>query len=237
MFGFGKTNQPTPQQKTTQQPAQDPQGNGPAKPEPTGLDKFAKLLDNKDSKGTGQAQQKQRTDVNSLFKDQNFLGGLRTNFRQQVNSSISDEVRQKLANGDPEALMELMSSVAESAYVQALQHGASLNGLVLGEQLEDFSQNTESLVGKKLQDQQYISAIPQLQNPIVQLGVQAFMDKVREQNPTITPDEMKAQMNEYISELGKDLGVIQQPDAPKDDLTKGVDWFAELGMEPPPSQS
>lgn len=103
--------------------------------------------------------------------------------------------------------MELMSSVAESAYVQALQHGASLNGLVLGEQLEDFSQNTESLVGKKLQDQQYISAIPQLQNPIVQLGVQAFMDKVREQNPTITPDEMKAQMNEYISELGKDLGL------------------------------
>lgn len=234
---FGNQNpaqNPAPKPASKQEAAQDPQQNTPnSNPEPTGLDKFAALIQN-ENKGDGQGQQRQRTNVQELFKNEQFMQGLRSNLRNSLSSAISEDTKAKLAENDPSAFILAIQEVAEASYMQALQHGASLQDLVLNEKLEDVQSNTESLVGKRLQEQQYLSAIPQLQNPIVQLGVQSFMDKVREQNPTITPDELKSQLNEYISELGTELGAIQKPEDPKQDVDNGVDWLQELGMEPPP---
>lgn len=217
---------------------QGSQGSNQQDP-PKGLDRFAHLLqnaNNKDGDGKQGQNQRQPTNVPELFKNQEFLQGLRGNLRQNINSSISAETRQKLQSGDPEALMSLVSEVAEASYLQALQHGASLQNLVMDEKLEDFSSKTNSLVDSKFQNQEFTQAIPQLKNPIVQLGVEAFMSKVREQNPTISPEDMKAQVTDYLSELGKDFGIGKEPEPSKSDTDQGIDWLAELGMEPPPQQ-
>lgn len=225
-----QNNQNTQNNQQQQQP-------DPPQPAPTGLDKFASLVDNANNPQNA-GEKKAPLNVNELFQNPQFLSGLKSNLRTSLQSSVSPETRQKLESNDPDALLSLVTDVAEASYMQALQHSASLQNLAMDERFTEFSSNTENLVGKRIQDQQYYSAIPQLQNPIVQLGIQSFVDKVREQNPTITPDEMKSQINEYVSALGKDLGAIEEPESEEQrKAEQGIDWFQELGMEPPPQQT
>lgn len=243
MFGFGKSTQQPAQQSSTQQKPnqqqQDPNSNNQQQQEPkTGLDRFAHLLDNASNKGDGKdpANPKQPTNVGELFKDDNFTKGLRTNLRSNIMNSISQETKALMEANDPQAMQSMMADIAEASYMQALQHSASLQNLVLDEKLEGVNSSTSQLVDSKLQNQEFTQAIPQLKNPIVQLGVEAFMGKVREQNPTISAEDMKAQVTEYVSELGMslnpELGASKQ--APVKDVDNGIDWFEELGIEAPP---
>lgn len=243
----GNQQQPGNQQNAGNgnQPGVDPNSNsgGQQNPPPEGLDKFAHLLDNasnKDGEGGDPNSQKQPTNVPELFKDENFTKGLRTNLRQSLNTAISPETKALMEANDPNAMMSMMQDIAEASYMQALQHASSLNGIVLNEKMEGLNVETSNLVDSKLQSQEFTQAIPQLKNPIVKLGVEAFMDKVREQNPTISPEDMKAQITEYVGELGKDLGAVPQGSSnqePESDVDKGIDWFEELGIQPPPDNS
>lgn len=224
MFGFGKQQQ----QQQVKDPNQDP-GKVP-EPSPTGLDKFSHLIDNaKNADDQGNAPS--RTDVKALFKDQQFLQGLTSNFRNSMAASISPETKQKLENNDPDAMQSMIIDIAQASYMQSLEHSASLQDLVLGEVAQDISTNTDNLVNNKIKDYQYSSSIPQLNNPIIQLGVQAFTSKLREQNPDISPDELKSQIGDYLQEMSKSFNGDPEADTKGDSKDEGIDWIADLGLE------
>jgi hypothetical protein len=244
MWPFNNTNQQQPTQQPTQQPIQQQQSaqQQPPKPEPKGLDKFAHLLDNATQQGQqGQAQKQKPIQVTELFKNEQFVGNLRQNIRSNLTQALTPELRQKMASNDPEAMLEVFTALGEAAYLQSLEHSTSLQNLALSSKMEEFQDSTSRTVDTKLQKHQLTSAMPQLNNPIVQLGVQAFMDKVLEQNPATSPDEMKAQVTEYLQELSKDFGVgsTEDQDNQANDTDQGIDWFKELGIpsgdETPPT--
>lgn len=245
MWPFPNNQQQQASQPNTQgqqQQGQQPDPNAQQQQEPkTGLDKFSHLLDNASNTGGEGAAgaAKQPTNIGELFKDTKFTDGLRSNLRSNVMNSITPETRELMENNDPQAMMSMMADIAEASYMQALQHSASLQNLVMDEKVEGINTQTSQLVDDRLQSQEFNQAIPQLKNPIVQLGVEAFMGKVREQNPTITAQEMKDQVTEYVSELGTTLGVEGQPASqePASDTDKGIDWFEELGIETPAENS
>ena len=233
------------QQQQQQQQQQQP-NNQKSEPKndsnnesPKGLDKFAHLLQNQQQDGDKANTPQQPFDAQALFKNKEFIGNLRSNIRQSIPSSISPETKAKIEANDPDAMVSMMSDIAESMYLKALEHSTSLQNLALDDKLKGFSDQTSNLVDNKLSKSQLESAIPQLKNPIARLGIEAFIEKAREQNPTASPEDINSQVKEYLSELGKDFGLSGSDDKEPEgnDVNKGIDWFEELGIQQPTKNS
>lgn len=229
MFGFGKQ-QP---QKKQQQVNNDADNKGDKDTPKTGVDKFAFLLENSNQANDDSQQPAKPLNIKELFANEEFTGSLRQHARTSALKSLSDEVKQGIADGNPESLIEALSSMAEAIYMQAIQDTSNLQSAVLDQRLVSVKDETSDAVKSGLREHQINQAIPQLNNPILRLGVQSFMDKLQEQDPSMSPDDMRTQVNDYLATLGKEFGVMPDADKPASDTEAGVDWFSELGIEPP----
>jgi len=228
MFGFKKQDDNKPNAEQQQQDTNKPQD------EPkTGVDKFAFLLENNDQAKNEDKGKAQPINPKELFANKEFTDSLRQNARANALSSLSDEVKQGIVDGNPESLIEALGSMSEAIYMQAIQDTSNLQSVVLDQKLDTVKDDAQATVNSGLREHQITQAIPQLKNPILRLGVQSFMDKLQEQDPTMSPEDMKEQVGEYLSTLGKEFGVVAEDVPEESDTDQGVDWMEELGLTEP----
>lgn len=230
-FGFNKkTDQQQTQQAQQGQGEQqaDPNQQQPQKKEPEGLDKFATLFQNNENTGNNESadQKKEPINIQELLKDQDFASKLLGNFRSNLQSAISPETKQLMEAGDPNAMQAMMTDMMSAAYLQSLEHSTTLQNLALEDRLNAVTDTTDKVVDSKLQQFQLNQAIPQMNNPIMKMGIEGLVSKLQEQNPTMSPQEVNAQVQEYVSLMNKEFNpdtTQQQNDADSDQ--DNVDWI------------
>lgn len=221
-------------------PATPPAQATPPAPaqEPTGLAKFASLVQNNTNSGDGDpAAPKQPLNVPGLFQDETFVKSLQSNIRASIQQGITQETREKLAANDPQALLSVIQDTATAAYMQALQHSAHLQGMSMEDQLEQFSGRIEDQTNQAIGQHALVQQMPQLNNPVVQLGVNAVIESIRSQNPQATPQDIQTQVTEYLGELGKAFGAVPSEDPQQVENPDGqpadFDWLKDLGIDDP----
>ena len=220
----------------------NPNPNDPnnTKPEPQGLDKFLALVQTQQKPGDpNNPQVKQPLNITELFSNPEFTKTLQENMRGQFKVSISQETQDKIAANDPTALMDLVQDAMTSAYMTSMQHSAHLQNLAMTDQLDAFGNKVDQNTQQAISQHSLVQQIPQLKNPVVQLGVESVIQRMREQNPTATPEDLQKQITEYITELGKAFGAIptedpNNPSVAADGLPQDFNWLNELGLELPP---
>lgn len=226
MFGFSKKTQEQQKPQQPQQEQQPSQNEQQAQqPEPQGLDKFASLVQN-NNVDTKDGEKPQPLDIQAVFKDPEFIAKAQAGLRNNLQNAISDQTKQLMENNDPAAMQSMMMDMASAVYMQSLEHSASLQDLTLKEKLDAFSSTTDQVVDSKLQQSDLQQAIPQMQNPILRLGIEGVINQIQAQNPTMTPQEVNGQVQEYFGLLNQELNPDTEAQAKaEEEQAAEVDWI------------
>jgi hypothetical protein len=225
MFGFGEEAKPT-----AEVPATPAAPETPAAPveEPKGLDKWAGLLDNdKTDEKLGEAEKPTTIfNPNEILADEEAVTALLS--KTDFTSNISPETQQKLADGAPDAMLALNNDIGKQVYLQAMRHTTALVDRQMNERFAAQEGVTSSKINSSINDKDLAKLLPEITNPIIALGVQPFIDKLRAQNPSMSTADVAAQTKEYLGDLNNKLNA-PPPDPKKDEE---VDWMEGLDFNP-----
>lgn len=220
MFGNGQQSQPQQQQPgptgsmnfqavpngadsphnrgaTLPQGTESPQDNSPPKPiDP--MERFSKIWDNPASTEAAPSYSLDDKTLGEVASSQDFMKG------------INPELMQKATNGDIGALMQMMNEVSRNSYKASLQHGGKLNeGFVQAR--EKFSeQGFSKKVGREL-TVNALTGTPNFQNPVVRKQLIQIAERIQQQNPDASPEEIAQQSRDYITELGNAINPQAKP--------------------------
>lgn len=228
LFSFGKST-PTPEPTPTPAapapaatPTPTPEGNPPE-----GLDKWAKLFDNKEGEGDPSTDEFTPFDPLATLQDDEAVNALlsKVDFR----NSISEATQQKLANDDPNAMLDVINDVTKAAYLTALRHNQSMTQRVLQDQNRSFDKNVSSKISQSISDKELERALPEISNPVVAAGVKPFIQQLKSQNPNIAPETIVAEVRGYLQELNLAVNPTSKHKA-SGSQDEGTDWLDELGL-------
>lgn len=187
-------------------PAPTPQSNTPAAPAPAPAPSIESLLfDPVPATNTPAAQQpnqqQQNQQPNSPTEVEIVPGTTATQLMQKLGSvnfaqNIPPEMMQKALSGDQQAFSQILNGVAQLAAGIAVQQSTVFtNGLI-----DNRFNNVDSLVSTKVNDSGFnaVLADPQFSNPFIQPLAADFVKRMRERDPTITPEQVRTALPKLI---------------------------------------
>ncbi len=228
LFNFGKS-EPTPKPQTPVEQAPSQQtATPPADEAKTGLDKWADLFDNKGDTEDKSGEEYTPFDPLATLQDEEAVNALlsKVDFR----SSISEATQQKLANDDPNAMLDVINDVTKAAYLTALRHNQSMTQRVLQDQTKSFDKSVSSKISQSISDKELERALPEISNPVVAAGVKPFIQQLRQQNPNMSPETIVAEVRGYLQELNLAVNPSSNPKGQRGAQDEGNDWLSDLGL-------
>ncbi len=199
----------------------------------TGLDRLQNLLDNKpEDKNSGNGtDNKDNTPFSpvALLNDAEALAGITDAI--DFSASISPETQAKLADGSADAIQSLAQDMGKTAYQAALKHSSLLIENTIDDRLSRLEASTADQIKSSLTNHEIHKELPAQSNPMVQMAVSGFQQKLMQQNPTFTPDQVAKETRNYVEslaqvfnpDLGKNKDTANKASAP-------TDWADELGI-------
>lgn len=140
-------------------------------------------------------------------KDMNFMRG------------ISEETLAQVQQGDTNALLAIIQTVARNSYESAMLDGTSLAGQYAGVRSDYAAQQAaKGIRGQVIESQVDVESL----SPAAQGMFRQIAGKVAERNPTANAKEVQAQATAILQQMAQEFnfqGQQQQRDAPVED-----DW-------------
>ena len=140
-------------------------------------------------------------------KDMNFMRG------------ISEDTLAKVQQGDTNALLAIIQTVARNSYESAMLDGTSLAGQYAGVRSDYAAQQAaKGIRGQVIESQVDVESL----SPAAQGMFRQIAGKVAERNPTANAKEVQAQATAILQQMAQEFnfqGQQQQRDAPVED-----DW-------------
>ena len=201
----------------------------PNTPEPEGLDKWAKLAENKSSENNPSDSPKEVFDPVAILKDPESLDRISDSL--DFTQSISAETQEKLANNAPDAMLSLVNDVGKAAYLQAIQHSSALSQQHVDDRFTQQRGQTKEDIQSGLGNYELEQALPEIKNPIIQLGIKSFVSELRAQTPNISGKDIATNVRGYLS----DMHTALSPESSSSDGNKSIeeiDWLTEMGYPP-----
>lgn len=110
--------------------------------------------------------------------------------------TIPPELMTNALGGDVESFNKVISTVAQLSAAIAVQQSVMANKALLDDRFKNFDTQVSSKIGEaKYQD---VLADPKFSNPFVQPLAQTLMAKLRERDPSITPDQIRSTLPQLI---------------------------------------
>lgn len=191
-----------------------------------GLDIWAGILDN--PKPEGDEEPKVPTgpfDPAALLADDEAMAALTS--KLDFSNALSAETQQKMQDQDPSALMDAMEDMGKAMYAQAMRHGAVMNARAMNERFDAADSKVSSTISQHVDDRELAGQLPEISNPLIAMGVQPFIDKLRKANPSMSTTDVATQVRAYMGEANN---VLNRP-PPTPESEKEIDWFEELGIQ------
>lgn len=148
--------------------------------------------------------------------------GSKLNFTQGVNS----ELLQKATQGDANAMVVLMNSVAQNAYKAALQHNTALTDTHLNARAEHDRTTVDRAVKSSLISNE-LSSVPNANHPVVKQELVRIAKALATENPDATPTQIKEEAVRYLNTVYSALNP-QKQDTPTQTAGQVQDWEAFL---------
>lgn len=221
---------PAPQ---SQGPAQQPQSTGQApSPEPTGG-----IPTGSEADPTSQGQQQQQAPEGTAALMELFAAHQEQEPQGAPSLSLTPEVLQKatkdmnfmrgvtedmltqVQEGDTNALLGIIQTVARNSYESAMIDGSALAGQYAGVRADYAAQQAaKGIRGQVIESQVDVESL----SPAAQGMFRQIASKVAERNPTANAKEVQAQATTILQQMAQEFnfqGQQQQRDAPVED-----DW-------------
>lgn len=136
---------------------------------------------------------------------------------------------------NPDALMEIMNGLAQRAFSMSLQMGTNMTEAA-GKQLQTRFKDGFGDLYQQHSLKTMKPDNPILQDPAVAPMLDMVREKIRSQNPGMSPDDIQAQAMQYFDKFSSAFSA-NTPDAQKQREMQQrnpneVDWEAELGLSP-----
>lgn len=110
--------------------------------------------------------------------------------------TIPPELMTNALGGDVDSFNKVISTVAQLSAAIAVQQSVMANKALLDDRFKNFDTQVQSKIGEaKYQD---VLADPKFSNPFVQPLAQTLMSKLRERDPSITPDQIRSTLPQLI---------------------------------------
>ena len=110
--------------------------------------------------------------------------------------TIPPELMTNALGGDVDSFNKVISTVAQLSAAIAVQQSVMANKALLDDRLKSFDSQVTSKIGEaKYQD---VLADPKFSNPFVKPLAQTLMSKLRERDPSITPDQIRSTLPQLI---------------------------------------
>lgn len=110
--------------------------------------------------------------------------------------TIPPELMTNALGGDVDSFNKVISTVAQLSAAIAVQQSVMANKALLDDRLKSFDSQVTSKIGEaKYQD---VLADPKFSNPFVKPLAQTLMAKLRERDPSITPDQIRSTLPQLI---------------------------------------
>ncbi len=200
----------------------------PNTPEPTGLDKWGNLVDNKTSTEGEPPAPTPVFDPVAILKDPAALEKISSQL--DFSSSITKETQQLFADNDPSAMVAMANDIGKAAYLQALQHSSALAQQHVADRFDQQDKSLSSNIKTHLSEYELEQHIPEIKNPIVRMGTEQFVAKLKQQNPTMSASDVSSEVRSYL----KELSATFNPDTPKPGepvAPEEIDWLTEMGFK------
>ena len=200
----------------------------PDTPALEGLDKWGKLVENQDSGDSPSDTSKQIFDPVEILKDPEALERISDSL--DFTQSISAETQQKLTDNAPDAIISLVTDVGKAAYLQAIQHSSALSQQHVADIIVQQQGQTKDAIKSGLGTYELEQALPEIKNPIIRMGIESFVDKLKIQNPSISGSDIANNVKGYLKEMNTALSPESSPKAGNE--AEGTDWLTEMGFPP-----
>ena len=135
---------------------------------------------------------------------------------------IPQEIQDKLASGDPSAMMQALNYVGQQAYKASLQHSSVLTDTFVDARSQFERTQTAPAVRKQLTEAQ-LSTTPNYSHPVVRNQLNMLADQISVKNPNLAPAQVADMAKQYLSELVSQIN----PAAPAPDAeahSPKTDW-------------
>ena len=213
----------------TPAPAADVSGNPveiPAAPL-EGLDKWGNLVQDEGNSGKPDADPPTVFDPVAILKDPEALENIANSI--DFSSAITETTQQKLADQSPDALINLVQDISKAAYLRAIQDSSALSQQHISDRLAQQTIQTKDEIATGLSAHELEKALPEIKNPIIRIGIEGFIGKLREQTPGISGMDIASEVKGYLAEMSKAVNPNDSTDK-ANTKSKEVDWLSEMGF-------
>ena len=223
MFGFGK-----PAETVVETPANEPTKTEatttPAEPQLSEFDKITALLypkKNGNEKTPEIQESSEPFDATTLFNNPEIVDKLRSSV--DFSKSISSETQQLLEAGDPKGFMSAMQDISKASFLEALKVSAALNKTSIEDAVKRTIEQSKGQITQSLEDFDLQKEIPQINNPVIRLGLEAAKKQLKEQNPSMSASDLAKHLKGFLAEANKMVN-SQSPAASASKEEEPVSW-------------
>ena len=223
MFGFGKPTETVVETPTTE-PTKPTVATPPAEPELSEFDKITALLypeKNGNEKTPAIQEPSEPFDATTLFNNPEIVDKLRSSV--DFSKSISSETQQLLEAGDPKGFMSAMQDISKASFLEALKVSAALNKTSIEDAVKRTIEQSKGQITQSLEDFDLQKEIPQINNPVIRLGLEAAKKQLKEQNPSMSASDLAKHLKGFLAEANKMVN-SQSPAASASKEEEPVSW-------------
>ena len=162
-------------------------------------------------------------------------GAIRSKFGSvRFSQSLPPELRQRIASGDSEAMMEAIDHVGREAFLHStrMSHGLIDKGVKTG--LDKFGTGLDD----RFRDYEVRRQTPTndlYSHPTVAPTYQAMKSFIAKQNPNLSAQQVVEQTEQWFNGMSSAMAAKQNPQSQSQE-SQGTDWAATFGAGEPEGQ-
>jgi len=144
--------------------------------------------------------------------------------------SISPETQTLLEAGKPEGFTAMVNDVSKASFLEALKISSVLNKQTIEDAVKRTLTQSKGQIDESLGDLELRRAMPQLDNPVIRLGLDALKDRLKAQNPSMSPTEIATQLKSFLkgaNELVNPDPTVGKGNKADEAVESWLDWAAK----------
>lgn len=198
------------------------------------LDKISKLLypeggGKNGEKGDGSSNTpNEPVDPTKLFENKEAVNTLLASL--DFTRSISPETQSLLEAGKSEGFTAMVNDISKASFLEALKISSALNKQTIEDAVKRTLSQSKGQIDESLGDLELRRAMPQLDNPVIRLGLDALKDRLKAQNPSMSPTEIATQLKSFLkgaNELVNPDPTVGKGNKADETVESWLDWASK----------
>lgn len=189
------------------------------------LDNLQKLLYPEPEKGqSGEAVKLiEPLDIPKLFEDPAAVDSILSSL--DFTKSISPKTQELLESGKPEGFTAMVNDISKASFLEALKLSSVLTQKTIENSVERTLQKSKGQITESLGDYELRKEMPQIDNPVIKLGLEAMKERLKAQNPSMTANELATQLKTFLSSANSLVNTSSNSNEPTGKKQSWADWL------------